>query len=504
MSSNAVTNRSARVVGQTVPALGGGVLPLIVLTAVAVVLRTLYLSSKSLTLDEGFSAFLARTNFAEFIHTIWHTELNMSLYYVLLRLWMHLGVGVFWMRLLSVVFGVATVPVIYFLGLRLFNRRTATVAALLVVLHPAHVALSQDARSYSLVVLLVSVSSLLFLRTIENPSRLNWAGYAVVTALALYAHFFAALVILAQAVSLVIAKVERPARRALLKAALVIAVLGAPILVFLLRLPRLELAWVPQLHWQQALDVLYSLTLSKYRAVTYLVLWASAIGAAVSRSSSRASRWPYWFVLSWLFVPFAVTAAASTVRPLLVERFLAICIPASVLLAAAGFDFLLARSRLIAAVVLMLLVLYSARSLRFSYTHPDINDDWRSATAYVLAHAQAKDEVVVLPAYARFTFDYYLDRSGASAPDLQITSDVPAASSSPTSQAFWFLSSDFPATGAGEAQIAEFLKRHQEYCEAPPATFTRVRVWDLRWCKVEHDAGSPGQINPDRSSATKQ
>ena len=485
MSSKTATNPSVRVAGQTVPALGSGVLPWIVVTAAAAVLRALYLSSKSLTLDEGFSVFLARTSFAEFTHRIAHSELNMALYYGLLRLWVHLGASVFWMRLLSVAFGVATVPVIYFIGLRLFNRRTAIVAALLMVLHPAHVALSQDARSYSLVVLLVSVSSLLFLRTIEDPSRLNWAGYAVVTALALYAHFFAALVILAQAISLVVAKVEWPVWRALLKAAFVTAVLAAPIAVFLLNLPRLELAWVPGLDRRQMLNVLYFLTLSKFRGVTYLVLWASAIGASVSQSSSRTPRWPCWFVLSWLLVPVAVTVVASTVRPLLVERFLAICIPASVLLAAAGFDSLLARSRLIAAVVLMLLVLYSARSLRFFYTHPDINDDWRSATAHILAHAQARDEVVVLPAYARFTFDYYLDRLGASAPDLQITGDVLSAPSSPTSQALWFLSSDFPAAGAGEAQVAEFLKRHQEYCGEPPAIFTRVRVCEFHPCKVD-------------------
>src|SRR5450631_530940 len=206
---------------------GSGILGLICLTALAAVLRTLYLSSKSLSLDEGFSAFLARTSFAEFTHRVWTNELNMALYYGLLRIWMHLGTSEFTMRMLSVAFGVATVPVIYFLGLRLFNRRTAIVASLLMTLHPAHVALSQDARSYSLAVLLVSLSSLLFLRTLQNPSLSNWSAYAIVAALAVYAHFFAALGILAQMFSLLIANADWSTWKAFLKAAFLLSALLA-------------------------------------------------------------------------------------------------------------------------------------------------------------------------------------------------------------------------------------------------------------------------------------
>jgi hypothetical protein len=489
MTSKAATNPSSPAPGGADSSRGDaslvtryGLPCLIGLTAVAALLRTLYLTSKSFTLDEGFTAFLARTSYTELAHTVWHSEPNLALYYGLLRLWTHLGSGEFTMRLLSVAFGVATIPMIYVLGLRLFNRRTAIVAALLMVVHPAHVALSQDARSYSLTVLLVSFSSLLFLRTLENPSRLNWIAYATISALAVYSHFFAALVILAQALSLLAARLDRPVWNALLKAAPMMAALLAPVAVFLLIRPRTELAWVPALHRQQVFDLLYFLTLSKFRCLLYVALWMAALWGLLSRPNRHASRWPCWFVLSWLVVPIAVTILASTVRPLLVERFLAICIPASVLLAAAGFEFLLVRHRMIAGAVLLLLLLYSARSLRFFYAHPDINDDWRGAITYVLAQSHPADEIVVLPAYARFTFDYYRATIGPQAPLVRVTSDPSSGLTSTPPQTVWFIGSDFPVKGATEAQVNAFLAAHPEDCAASAHQFTAVRVWQLRPC----------------------
>jgi len=461
---------------------GSGILGVICLTALAAVLRTLYLSSKSLSLDEGFSAFLARTSVAEFTHRLWTSELNMALYYGLLRLWVHLGSSEFTIRLMSIAFGVATVPVIYFLGLRLFNRRTAIVATLLIALHPAHVALAQDARSYSLAVLLVSLSSLLFLRTLQNPTFPNWSGYAIVAALAVYAHFFAVLVMLSQALSLVVAKLDRPAWNAFLKASLLLAVLLAPVAVSLSRLPRLELAWVPSLHPQQVVGVLYFLTLSKIRCLTYVLFWIAAIAGVLMQPGTRASKWPFWFVLSWLIVPVAVTVAMSFARPLLIERFLAVCIPASVLLAAAGFELLLARFRILAAVAMLLLVLYSARSLRFFYVHPEIKDDWRGATAHVLAQSRPGDEVIVLPEYARFTVDYYRETRGPTAPGLHLASSATSDLGSRSPQAVWFIGSDFPRQGASEAEVDGFLVAHPEYCEVSVSHFTAVRVWQMQRC----------------------
>jgi 4-amino-4-deoxy-L-arabinose transferase-like glycosyltransferase len=455
---------------------------LVALTVIALLLRVFHLTSKSFTLDEGFSIFLARASFTEFARWVWHSELNMALYYAALRLWLHVGVGEFVIRMLSVMFGAATVVVMYFLGQRLFSRRVGMVAALLMAMHPAHVALSQDARSYSLTVLLVSLSSLLFLRILYQPSALHWSGYAVVTTLAVYSHFFALLVVLAQALALLFAGPNKRVWNILLKATALLALLLVPLAIFLGHASHEALAWVPPLSTWQLLDLLYFLTLSKFRCLTYVLLWIAAIWAAVAQRADRVSTCSYGFVLAWLIVPIAVTIMASAFRPMLAGRFLAICIPASVLLSAVGFDYLLQHYRTVAAVTLLLLVLYSARSIRFWYLHPEINDDWRGATRYILTHAHAGDEVFVLPEYARFTVDYYRDISGPDAQSVQISTAAASTALSSLPEIVWFMSSDFPKPGTGDAIVDAFSHARGEYCGELSARVTTVKVWQFRRC----------------------
>src|SRR5258707_15319835 len=105
-------------------------------------------------LDEGCSIAIYRLEWYNFFRILWRRESNMSFYYLLLRAWLHLGHSEFFVRSLSVVFGVAAVPALYLLGRRLFNSRIALSSAAFLCVNSYHVHYSQEARSYSLTILL--------------------------------------------------------------------------------------------------------------------------------------------------------------------------------------------------------------------------------------------------------------------------------------------------------------------------------------------------------------
>ncbi|HYX53774.1 MAG TPA: glycosyltransferase family 39 protein [Candidatus Limnocylindrales bacterium] len=131
----------------------------------------------------------------------------MALYYVLLRFWSHINAGVFFLRLLSVLPAVATVPVLYLLGKRLFSTRAALFSALLFSLNTFHVYYSQAPRGYSLAVFLVTavlplLHQIYFIRTLENPTGTNTIVYVIASTAAMYGHFFASFVLVAQFVAL--------------------------------------------------------------------------------------------------------------------------------------------------------------------------------------------------------------------------------------------------------------------------------------------------------------
>src|SRR5690348_10859447 len=82
-----------------------------------------HIGAKTFWFDEGVSAVIARLDCYNFVRILWRREGNMSLYYLLLRGWILLGHSESFLRSLSLIFAVGTVPAIYALGKRLFSTR---------------------------------------------------------------------------------------------------------------------------------------------------------------------------------------------------------------------------------------------------------------------------------------------------------------------------------------------------------------------------------------------
>ena len=134
-------------------------LTLLLLLASGTIIRFLYLTRKPFWFDESFSAEVARISWGNFLHLLWWREANMSLYYVLLRIWLQFGHSEFYIRSLSVVIAAATIPAIYWLARLLYDRRVALIAAALFTFNAYSIRYSQEARSYALFLLLATLSS---------------------------------------------------------------------------------------------------------------------------------------------------------------------------------------------------------------------------------------------------------------------------------------------------------------------------------------------------------
>ena len=97
-------------------------LTVVALAIVAAIMRLAFLAKKPFWFDECFSVEVARLSWHDFARLLWRREANMSLYYLFLRGWLHLGSSPFFIRSLSVVFSLAVLPAIYWLTAKLFNR----------------------------------------------------------------------------------------------------------------------------------------------------------------------------------------------------------------------------------------------------------------------------------------------------------------------------------------------------------------------------------------------
>src|SRR3954464_10892001 len=140
---------------------------LAVVIVIAAVLRLIFLGARSFWADEIVSVKLATDNWGGFWFWVSSREANMALYYLLLRGWIKFGDSEAQVRLFSSLIGIVTVPVLYALAKQLYDERIAWVSALLAATNACLITFSQEARSYSLVILLVALSYYYFIRLLR-------------------------------------------------------------------------------------------------------------------------------------------------------------------------------------------------------------------------------------------------------------------------------------------------------------------------------------------------
>lgn len=464
----------------------------VLITLLAGILRTLYLTSQGLTLDEGFSIDLCRKGLSQFFGVVWQSEFNMALYYLLLRGWMALGQSEWTIRFLGVLFSTATVPILYLLGSRLFDRRTGTIASLLLALHPHHLMLAQRARGYSLSVFLVCVAALCFVRLLQERTWQPALAYTVFSAGAAYSHFFAVLAIPAQLLSLLSIPAKASPWKLLLSSLLLLLLLLLPLFAFfLIHASTSHIDWVQDLSTRQIYGVIQSFTLSKGRCIAYLVAWSTAAFACL-RSRGVNERWSYAFAFMWLVVPVTITALVSLRHPLMIERYLSLCIPASVLVCSAGIVYMMQFARTAGFALLIIIVFYSASAIRSYDRHPEFAEGWREASLSILQHVQAGDAVVA-QSEAGLVFDYYAEKHNQELSPVIRLDSFDARIPEPLPTNIWIMGSvrfnsnwKRAIPGETEASVQKFADEHKgTYCLVPPNMDAgETRVWHFRLCSL--------------------
>ena len=372
------------------------------IAALALGLRLHLLAAKSFWLDEGVSVAAGQLPWSDFFKLLWRREANMGLYYLLLRGWIHLGDSEFGLRLLSVVFALGAVVAVYALGRLLFDRNTGMLAALLLALNAFHLRYSQEARSYSLLVLLVTLSTYFFVLLLENPSSKNRALYITASVLAFYAHFFSLLVIVAQWIALMLLKREPRPKSKAVSSTMWIAALCLPGIAFLLLKNRGQLDWIPTPTFRSVYEAI--VLFAGQAGPGLLIVYGALCGFALIKAS-HSEPWPSRLLATWLILPIALLLVVSIAKPLFVPRYAAMCLPALVLLAAAGLRELKTYWR---AATAMLLVVLSLAGIRNYYAGLSAEDQgWRELTRFVVANSVAGDQVIFENGVERPVFEYY-------------------------------------------------------------------------------------------------
>lgn len=317
------------------------------------------------------------------------------LYYVLLRGWVQLaGVSLFALRYFSALWGTLTPPLVYCTTRCLLGNRMALATTAVTVVAPFYIYYSQEARAYTLTLVLMLLSMYAFLRWLDSQQGWTLGVCSLANLICLYTHYVAALVIVLQGVTLVL---TRPVRWKDMIAFVMVQVgVGLVFLPWLLRvwklLPRVMIpldsttpdAWsLLGRTWTEfsvGRTVLPPLSLYLSVVPLFLVLTGllSLLGSRASRTDCRArkQRESGWaspkpcvrvVALVWLIVPIVGSLLVPRASVRFSPKYLIAITPVFYMLIVLGLTTLRKESRVLFWVCLVTLVSISLYSLEDYY-----------------------------------------------------------------------------------------------------------------------------------------
>jgi 4-amino-4-deoxy-L-arabinose transferase-like glycosyltransferase len=411
-----------------------------VITAVGAVLRFHDLGAKSLWLDEVVEAQATHFNsFGALIAWVRFDVDQMPLYPAINWLLRGFGDGDVALRLPSALFGTLGILAAFWLGKRLFGTQIALLAALFTAINPFLVWYSQEARPYSLFVLLTTLQMLFAYRARRDGRILDWGGLAVFSILNIYTHYMALGVTGAAYAYIVFGvlsdwRAHKPIRLQIARGFFSWVLLG--------------LAYLPWIHGLSALLrsgnkgfarygpggdlwLAHGLSLMERLGFIGLLLVALVVGLVAIALRAGRSQDGSGLILAWLVLPMAALALKLGSAVFVLDaRYVSFVLPALIVVCAVAVTelarFIVKRvtlpripaPRQLPAVavtaVAALLVLQTIPALAAAISQP--KDDYRGVAAYVTGVSPSNATVLALGKYPPFVvlgLGHYLKQSGS-------------------------------------------------------------------------------------------
>lgn len=314
---------------------------LIPILLLATHVRLLYLTKADIWHDEGYTAAIIQQPLHDIV-TITTTDVHPPLYYVIMHVWqLVFGVSAVSLRGFSMVCGIATISLLFFLLQKLFSKRIAIFGSFLAALGPFLIRYSDEARMYALAALLAVAATYVFVVAIEQKNKKYWwLLYGLLMAAGFYAQYFLALLLPAHFVYLWLKL--GGTRMAIMQIAKNKNIWIAGGFCFLLFLPWLPVMvsqtsrvsggfWIPEVT-----KLTIPITLSMFltydeRLVQYfglLLLPMMVFMSFILARKFHKHQAAIWLLTTWAFLPIVIVYLLSQGRPIYLDRYFTYSAPA--------------------------------------------------------------------------------------------------------------------------------------------------------------------------------
>lgn len=352
------------------------------------------------------------------------------------------GVSEFSARLVAAVFGILTIPAVYFPIQKIFNTRVALITVLLLAVSPWHLEWSQNARGYTSLVLFAWLAVFAFYFGLEKDRASYFVWFYVFLYLSASERLIAVFIVPALALYLLVVKflpMEKPAGLR----ARNMYILLAPFLLFgvyeifgLIRrgdsvIGAILAELVSTFFGKPIENPLTQAIFQIFNLGIPLFAFSLLSGIYVWRQRTRAGMLfvlnavvPFFLVI--LVTPFMFTE----------ERYALVSLPAWLALAAIGMDELLLRIKKFETILvlgLLFVQLADALGANLPYFRINHGNRWDYRSAFAIVQANMKEGDMIVSTFTEMG-NYYLKRN-----DVVLWDDVNAEVVENSGRRAWFV-----------------------------------------------------------------
>ena len=357
--------------------------------------------------DEIFSVMVSRS-WSVMQEYFRNYENNMSLYYITLHGWMKVfGEGEVATHSLSLLYALITLPVFYKLARVWLNKSTALLCEILLAANPLFVFYSLEVRSYSMLVLASTISTLIFVRLTRKPGFGLAIFYGLSVVMATYIHYFGILLILVHALTVSWRKLTRMQIRFVFLSGFVVLTGILPLFLFQNQ-NESQVSWLTKPDLKYLWYTCKDLVGGGYDFLILLFCLFFVVKKGYWKHASDNKVFLRRLALAWTLVPTLLLFVFSYLeKPVFLTRYFVWCVPGAILLTSliisnTGWNF---KRQSVVWFLLSIIMLY--RSYKFLHLR---GSGYKEAVQYLNMTVRPGESVLTYPFYRSFHVSYYLDK----------------------------------------------------------------------------------------------
>lgn len=387
-------------------------------------IRIAFIEQKNLWFDEIYSWHITQGTVSQIVDDT-SSDLHPPFYYFVLKLWNNVfGDSVFSMRMLSVLFSLASAIILFFLCLKITSNQNSIIILFLFAVSPLNLFYSQEARMASLNLFLNILSVYSVIRIIESSQNKNILKdkfsylFIIFSIMACYTHYFSIPVFAANSLWLLIS--PRKNRKAFISVILFITI------VIITYFP-----WIPILlsqasrgqQWRsgqniylvakEILNYLRDSAMGLYyyntpgwilRGITILLLLIIFVSGILSLKKYKSIQNNYKFILLVLFLTIFTAVAVAFRQRIEFFRYLSILVPYLLIFLIVPVSINTRRTLIFATVIFGLINIFG---LYMYFKNDYKNNDYRKILTVMNNDIKQGEKIFAEPHYMGWIVDYY-------------------------------------------------------------------------------------------------